>query len=73
VLFLFLVFMRPFSDILGKGSSKNISRGGWYVILHSKIGWRKSKVGRFGSGKWFWLHISSLFAVAGEMSVMNMI
>jgi hypothetical protein len=26
-----------------------------YVILHSKIRWRKSKICWFGSGKWFWL------------------
>jgi hypothetical protein len=33
-----------------------ISTGAGYVILHRKIGWRKSNVCRFGSGKWFGLH-----------------
>jgi hypothetical protein len=28
-----------------------------YATLHSKIGWRKSNICQFGSGKWFWLSI----------------
>jgi hypothetical protein len=44
----------------------SISSGARYVILHSKIGWRKSKVCRFGSGKWFWLCIIASVVVAGE-------
>jgi len=47
-------------------TSSSISSGAQYVILHSKIGWRKSKVCRFGSGKWFWLCIIASVVVAGE-------
>jgi len=44
--------------------SSSISSGDQYVILHTKIGWRKVKMCRFGSGKWFWLSISGQFMVA---------
>jgi hypothetical protein len=45
---------------------KSISSGARYVILHSKIRWRKSNLCRFGSGKWFWLRIIVQVALAGK-------
>ncbi len=47
--------------------TKSISSGSQYVILKSKIGWRKVKLCWFGSGKWFWLSImhSLLWLVKG--------
>jgi hypothetical protein len=37
-----------------------MSSGAPYVILQSK-GWRKVKICRFCSGKWFWLSIIAKF------------
>jgi hypothetical protein len=37
-----------------------------YVIMHSKIGWRKVKICQFGSGKWIWLSIIGQFAVPAK-------
>jgi len=65
-----------------RGSSRSSSSGARYMILQSKIGWRKVKMCRFGSGKWFWQGIIGHFVVAGkchsniapaEESVINMI
>ncbi len=36
------------------------------VNLHSKIGWRKSNLCGYGSGKWFWLGRIAHFAVPGK-------
>jgi hypothetical protein len=45
---------------------KSISNDALYVILHSKICWRKVELCQFGSGKSFWLSIIAKFAVAVE-------
>jgi hypothetical protein len=37
-----------------------------YVIMRSKIGWRKVKTCQFGSGKWIWLSIIAQFAVPAQ-------
>jgi hypothetical protein len=37
--------------------TKSISSGSQYVIMQSKIGWRKVKLRQIGLGKWFWLSI----------------
>jgi hypothetical protein len=44
----------------------SISSGARYVILHSKIRWRKSKECWFGSGKWFQLYIIGRVAAASN-------
>jgi hypothetical protein len=41
----------------------SISSSAQYVILHNKISWRKVKICRFGSRKWFWLCLIAQFAV----------
>jgi hypothetical protein len=41
-------------------------RASWAMILHSKIGWKKSNLCRFGSGKWIWHHIIVRVAMAGK-------
>ncbi len=46
-------------------STKSISSGAQYVILHIKNGWRKSNLYRFESGKWFWLSIIAQVTMAG--------
>ncbi len=48
---------------------KSISNGTHYAILHSKIGWRKTKICQFRSGKCFWLSIITHSAVAGKRLV----
>jgi len=46
--------------------SKSISSGAQYVILRSKIGWRKLQICQFGSGKLFFLTIIAQLAVTGK-------
>jgi len=46
------IALKTLKNLPWKGT-KSIFSGAQYMILHIKIGWRKVKTCRFGSGKWF--------------------